>query len=225
MKAATAQIGTAPAYLTRERDDVYVPERRTFSEAYDVLNLPMMPSKTKETAFQVLNRTIWTNNKAHKSGLRENPDCDYCGEEETMEHLLHGCDNYSAMVWEETSRVVTALCAQQAGHDVARIQLTPKEIIYNIPHPSLLLFLKEDKPRKVLLLLIQELKRNIVYRRMNVRPGQIGNPVPRIRVVAHILSVVKKLKALLEYTGILTNKASISMMSAAQSCLEGAVEE
>ncbi len=59
---------------------------------------------------------------------------------------------------------------------------------------------------------------------MNIRPGQIGNPVPRIRVIAHILSVVKKLKAMLEYTGILTNKASISMMSAAQSCLEGAVE-
>jgi hypothetical protein len=223
MKAATAQIGIAPAYLTRERDNVYVPERRTFSAAYEVLNLPMMPSKTKETAFQVLNRTIWTNNKAHKSGLREDSDCDYCGEEETMEHLLHGCENYSIKVWEEASRVITALCTQQAGQEVARIQLTPKEIIYNIPHPSFLLFLKEDKPRKALLLLIQEIKRNIVYRRMNIRPGQIGNPVDRTRVIAHILSVVKKLKAMLEYTGILTNKTSISMMSAAQSYLEGAV--
>ena len=113
----------------------------------------MMPSKTKETAFQVLNRTIWTNNKAHKSGLREDSECDYCGEEETMEHLLHNCDNYSATVWEETSDLITELCAQQAEHEVARIQLTPKEIIYNIPHPSLLLFLTEDKPRKSILLI------------------------------------------------------------------------
>jgi len=222
MRSSTAHIGIAPAYLTRERDRIYVPDRRTFSAAYGILNLPMMPSKTKEIAFQVLNRTIWTNNKAHKSGIREDPECDYCGEEETMEHLLHNCDSYSAIVWEETSCLITELCAQQVGHEVARIQLTPKEIIYNIPHPSLLLFLTEDRPRKAILLLIQEIKRNIIYRRMNIRPGQLGQPVDRVRVLAHILSVVKKLKAMLEYTGILTNKASIFLMSSAQSYLEGA---
>jgi hypothetical protein len=33
----------------------------------------LLPSKTKETAFQILNRTVWTNNKAFKSGTSDPP--------------------------------------------------------------------------------------------------------------------------------------------------------
>jgi hypothetical protein len=65
----------------------------TFNKAYNIIQLSSLPSKTKETSFQILNRTIWTNNKAYKSGARENPDCEYCGQAETMEHLIHDCKN------------------------------------------------------------------------------------------------------------------------------------
>jgi hypothetical protein len=84
-----ATFKTAPAYLTRRKDRVFYPTADTYNNAYNIIRMNSLPSKTKETAFQILNRTTWTNNKAHKSGIRDNPDCDYCGQIETIEHLVH----------------------------------------------------------------------------------------------------------------------------------------
>ena len=54
---------------SRECDGVYRPDKKTFKDAYKIVDIPELPSKTKESAFEVLNRTIWTNNKAFKSGM------------------------------------------------------------------------------------------------------------------------------------------------------------
>jgi hypothetical protein len=61
-------IQVPPSYTTRQRDGITLPQRATFINAYKVLHLSLLPSKTKETVFQILNRTIWTQNKAFKSG-------------------------------------------------------------------------------------------------------------------------------------------------------------
>lgn len=212
-KQLTEEIGTAPAYSTRERDNVYVPDRDTFSRGYGVLSLPSIPSKTKEVAFQVLNRTVWTNKKAFQSGIMQDPACQYCGEDETMEHLLYNCENHTIPLWEQTSVILTNLCTLQHGQQVARIQLTPKEIVYNKPHPSLLLFILDDLSRKTILLFIQELKRAILHRRMNFRESQRNARIPAIRLQAHILTVIKKLQALLEYKGPFTNKSALQTMA------------
>jgi hypothetical protein len=82
--AKDASLGTAPAYHTRRQDGVFYPTIDTFNNAYNVIEIGSLPSKTKETAFQILNRTIWTNNKAYKSGRRDNPKCDNCNQTETM---------------------------------------------------------------------------------------------------------------------------------------------
>jgi hypothetical protein len=87
IKDSTIKI--APAYQTRRQDGVYYPTTETFNKAYNIIQLSSLPSKTKETSFQILNRTIWTNNEAFKSGARENQDCKYCRQVETMEHLIH----------------------------------------------------------------------------------------------------------------------------------------
>ncbi len=78
-------MGTPPAFGTRERDGVYVPERQMFVDSFKVLSLPYLSSKTKEVAFQILNRTVWTNNKSFKSGLSASPQCHRC--EEFASHL------------------------------------------------------------------------------------------------------------------------------------------
>jgi hypothetical protein len=78
-----ASLGTAPAYLIRRKDGVFYPSAETFNNAYNIIGMNSLPSKTKET------------NK-FKSGKRDNPNCDYCGQTETIEHLLHNCDEYSA---------------------------------------------------------------------------------------------------------------------------------
>jgi hypothetical protein len=93
------KIDMPPSYATRQRDRLALPQRDTFLNAYKVLSLSMLPSKTRKTTFQVLNHTVWTQNKAFKSGMAADATCFRCEETETMEHLLYGCENYSTKIW------------------------------------------------------------------------------------------------------------------------------
>ncbi len=101
------EIGVAPAYHTRTRDNIHIrPSIRTFQYAYQVLRLPTLTSKTCETAFQILNRTVWMNNKAFKYRMRPDPNCDRRWEVETMEHLLCECMHYSQLLWDRLGEVI-----------------------------------------------------------------------------------------------------------------------
>ena len=212
MSNLTVAIGISPACQTRERDSVYVPEKTTFSSAFCALALAQITSKTKETTFQILNRTIWTKNKAFKSKLRDNPDCDWCGAPETMEHLLYGCPNHTVLLWAEISALLTDTISIEIGQAIARIQLTPREIIYNAPHPSLLLHMSDGKLRELILLLIQEIKRDIIYRRMNITEHQKNKAMSIVRIHAHLLSIIKKTASQLSYIGILGNKSALAFL-------------
>ena len=74
--AADRTIKSPPALPTRMRDGkeyLLLPE---FMNTYHpLIKHPLLCAKTKENTFQTLNRTIWTNNKAFKSGMRDDPDC------------------------------------------------------------------------------------------------------------------------------------------------------
>jgi len=206
------QIGTAPSYQTRVRDGVYHPDRQTFTDAYKVLNLAIIPSKTKEVAFEILNRTVWTNNKAFKSHLVDSPDCQLCGQTENMEHLLHNCPHYSEKVWAEASEALTAGLRQLTGADVAQLHFTPREIIFNSIHPSIQLHVQDSKTQQALILLVQEIKRNIIYRRMNPSTSTRNGAVEMLRIRAHLLSTIKKTLSFLEYQGIRGNLAAQTML-------------
>ncbi len=56
-----------------------LPYKDTFPSTYKILSLSILPSKIKETTFQILNRMTWTQNKAFKSGLAPEPICLRCG--------------------------------------------------------------------------------------------------------------------------------------------------
>ncbi len=76
-RVLNTEIGVAPAYQTRTQDDIHIaPTMRTFHNAYQLLHLPFLTSKTWEKAFKVLNRTVWTHNKAYKSHMRADPNCE-----------------------------------------------------------------------------------------------------------------------------------------------------
>jgi hypothetical protein len=172
-----------------------------------------MSSKTKEVAFQILNRTIWTNNRSFKSGLSASPQCHRCEEIETMEHLLYLCPNFAEKLWAEFGLVLTQTITQFTNEYTAHIELTPKEIIYNKLHPAILLRIADKLVRYSILVVIQEIKRNIIFRRMQLTEP-LRQEVPRIRMQAHLLSVTRKLISLLEYQGIVQNNAPISFLTA-----------
>jgi hypothetical protein len=146
------KIDMPPSYATRWRDGLALPRRDTFLNAYEVLSLSLLPSKTKETTFQVLNRTVWTQNKAFKSGTAADATCFRCDETETMEYLLYGCENYSTKIWALAGRVLMFAISRHSGDFIPRIELTPLEIIFNKPYPSILLHVPDGTTRKVIIL-------------------------------------------------------------------------
>ncbi len=54
---------------------------------------------------------------------------------------------------------------------VPRVELGQTNVIFNIPHPSLSLHVHNKTSRNVILLMIQEVKRDIIFRRMNLPPS------------------------------------------------------
>jgi hypothetical protein len=200
-----------PSYSTRQRDGLALPRRDTFLNAYKVLSLSLLPSKTKETTFQVLNRTVWTQNKSFKSGMAAYATCFRCDETETMEHLLYSCENYSTKIWALAGRVLMLAISRHSGDFIPRIELTPLEIIFNKPHPSILLHVPDDTSRKVLILFLQEVKRDIIFRRAQLtEPRRREELQPRIQ--AHLLSVITKIQALLEYQGVLNYTDALALL-------------
>jgi hypothetical protein len=81
-----------------------------------------------------------------------------------MEHLLCEYENYSEPLWGKLADALTQLFNDISPDDVPRVDLGPTNIIFNIPHPSLLQHIRDKESRNALLLLVQEIKRDIIYR-------------------------------------------------------------
>jgi hypothetical protein len=140
-----------------------------------------------------------------------------------MEHLLYLCPSYAEKLWAEFGLALTQTIAQFTNEYTARIELTPKEIIYNKPHPAILLRISDKLVPYSILVTIQEIKCNIIFRRMQLtEPSQ--QEVPRSRLQAHLLSVTRKLISLLEYQGIVQNNTPISFLTALNNVISSNVQ-
>lgn len=127
-----------------------------------------------------------------------------------MEHMLYQCENYSALIWQEFSTLLTAAMKEYSGTpDIPRMDICPAHIVFNVQHPSILLHVTHDRTRRLLVHLVLEVKRDIIYRRMNMTGD--GNPVPIPRIHAHLLSTITKLKSLMEYQGFRDQSDLIKM--------------
>jgi hypothetical protein len=140
-----------------------------------------------------------------------------------MEHLLHGCENYSAPLWAELSTAITITLQTTIGHAIAEIQLTPREIVFNAPHPSIMLHVPDKTSRLIFIMLIQEVRRNIIYRRMN-RTERDRTPTPLIRLQAHLLSTISKLISYMEYQGISTQQNATQLLRTLQQTITDRIE-
>ena len=78
-------------------------------------------------------------------------------------------------------------------------------------HPSIKLHLKEKPTQLMTIHLVQEIKRDIIYRRMNTNVNQRGRNPTRIR--AHLLSTIKKTISLLAYQGTRNVQDSVNFLT------------
>jgi hypothetical protein len=128
-----------------------------------------------------------------------------------MEHLLYGCENYSTKIWALAGWVLMLAISRHSGDFIPRIELTPLEIIFNKPHPSILLHVPDGTTRKVLILFLLEVKRDIIFHR-----AQLSEPIRREelqpRIQAHLLSVITEIQALLEYQGVLNYTDALALL-------------
>ena len=130
-KRRDTEILEPPAYRTRIRDNIPVPSLEDFQQAYKVVKHKYLLSKTKENAFQTLNRTIWTRNKAMKSNTRDDANCPFCGHTETMEHLLADCTSYSTPRWEHLTTILQTSLRDILKDPTVSTPITYKNIFYH----------------------------------------------------------------------------------------------
>ncbi len=83
------------------------------------------------------------------------------------------------------------------------------EIEYNKPHSSLLLYLQDKNTPKVINFFLQEITRDVIFRPAEVPRRQ---EELQLRNKDHLLSVGNKIRALLEYKGVLTITDSLSFL-------------
>jgi hypothetical protein len=90
-------------------------------------------------------------------------------------------------------------------------------------HPTILLRISDKLVRYSILVTIQEIKRNIIFCRMLLTELS-HQKVPRIRLQAHLLSVIRKLISLLEYQGIVQNNTPISFLTTLNNVISSNVQ-
>ena len=112
-------------------------------------------------------------------------------------HLMFECEKYSEPLWETLEMVVGETMRHRAGDNNAnRIRMHAFMVLYNI---------NDNLPNayvKSITVLIQEIKRNIVFRRYKRETG--NNAIIRYdrnRLLGHILITVRKLISLRKYQG------------------------
>jgi hypothetical protein len=84
---------------------------------------------------------------------------------------------------------------------VPKVEYSQLNIIFNVPHPSLILHVPDKLSRNTLLILTQEIKRDIIYRRLNLPPSTNQATDPP-RLAAHLNLTLQRLHSYLQYIGL-----------------------
>lgn len=78
----------------------YVPNFNPFKNLKKIKSI-----QNRFSAFKVLHKLIYSNNRLNLIGLRDNNKCERCGEVENTEHLLYKCESVLKM-WENIVKII-----------------------------------------------------------------------------------------------------------------------
>jgi hypothetical protein len=152
--------GAALVYQNSICDNIDAwPSLRTFNNAYCLLCLPSLTSKNREMAFQILNSTIWTNNKAFTFRMRKGTWTVIVWLSWNNGALTVLCASTfcSWLVWLCLGEITTHLNIG-LNYLVPWVQLGPFNLIFNLLHPSLLIHIHDEIVQSGFILLIRNQK-------------------------------------------------------------------
>jgi hypothetical protein len=191
-----------PSYFTRRRDGIPVPSLGLFMKGYRNLFTMDIASKTLENSFLLMNRQTWTNEKQFLSGMdgmdeSNEPSCALCGERENTMHLMFECEHYSEPLWKLLENIINETKARTSENEgtINRIQMHAFLVLYNVWAGA------PDPCARAIMTLIQEVKRNITFRRYKRETTNIIVRCSRTRMLGHLLAATKKLDSLWTYQG------------------------
>jgi hypothetical protein len=133
--------------------------------------------------------------------MRNDPNCERCGLPETMEHTLCECLHYAELLWVRLGDVITKYLNSISTEYVPKVEYSQLNVIYNVPHPSLVIHISDKLSRNTLLILTQEIKRDIIHLRLNLPPSARQVTEPQ-RLAAHLNSTLHRLHSYLQYIGL-----------------------
>jgi hypothetical protein len=84
-------------------------------------------------------------------------------------------------------------------------------IIFNVPNPSLIIHIPDKLSSNMLRILTQEIKRDIIYRRLNLPPSA-NQITDSPRLAAHLNSTLHRLHSYLQYIGLAKYAKAIKML-------------
>jgi hypothetical protein len=143
--------------------------------------------------------------------MRNNPDSEICGITETMEHALCECLHYSQLLWIRLGEIITKYLNSISTQHVLKVEYSQLNIIYNVPHPSLLIHIRDKLSRNTLFMLMQEIKQDIIFRRMNLPPSARLITESQ-RLAAHLNSTLHWLHSFLKYIGLAKYATATTML-------------
>ena len=110
-------------------------------------------------------------------------------------HLMFECPVYSGPIWEALEEAINVMLKND-NPDSVGISLHAYQVLYNVYRAPI-----PKQHEKQIMELLQEIKRNIIYRRYVRCTNARGIFYNRIRILGHILNVLEKLRALRSYQG------------------------
>jgi hypothetical protein len=197
-KEKEAEIPGPPAYFTRSREGIPVPNLQKFMKGYLNLFKLNISSKTLTNSFNIMNRQIWTNKKQYLSaGNTErvvNEKCNLCDQVETTMHLLFECTKCAEPLWNIVEETINAL----KDHTTPQAPLYRTHsflVIYNINDGQI-----SNQYAPQIMSWIQEIKRDLIYRRYKRCTGRMIH-LDRSRLAGYLIITISKMISLYKFQG------------------------